>query len=428
LNPIFLGIDMGTSGCRAIAIDADGVEIARRSVTLAEPRRDGPRVEQDPGLWWTALCRVTREIMADLPCPPTALALDGTSSTLLVSDETGQPLGPALMYNDARAVDAAVRIAAVAPRESGAHGVSSGLAKLCWWLEHHDPANARHALHQADWLTGRLTGRFGLSDENNALKLGYDPVTRVWPAWLEMLNLPDGLLPRVMPPGDRLGTVTSAAAADSGLPEGLPVLAGTTDSVAAFLATGATQPGEAVTSLGSTLVLKIVSPRPVFAPEYGVYSHRLWDRWLAGGASNSGGKVLLEFFTPETMAALTPALDPATPTGLDYYPLSAPGERFPVADPALAPRLSPRPAEDARFFQALLEGIAAIEARGYQRLAELGAPSPIRIRTVGGGSINPAWTRIRERLLGLSLVQAIHTEAAFGAALIARKGYAESDA
>ncbi|ACL73108.1 carbohydrate kinase FGGY [Thioalkalivibrio sulfidiphilus HL-EbGr7] len=427
LNSLFIGIDMGTSGCRAIAIDADGVEIARCSVALAEPRRDGPRVEQDPGLWWTALCQVTRALMADLPCPPTALAIDGTSGTLVVTDAHGTPLGPGLLYNDARAVDAAARIAAIAPRESGAHGASSSLAKLCWWLDHHDPRAARHALHQADWLAAQLTGRYGISDENNALKLGYDPVARDWPAWLEGLGLPAGLLPRVLPPGDRLGTVTPRAAADSGLPEGLPVLAGTTDSVAAFLATGASQPGEAVTSLGSTLVLKIVSPRPVFAPEFGVYSHRLWDRWLAGGASNSGGAVLKQFFSPEAMAALSSRLEPERTTGLDYYPLPALGERFPVCDPGLAPRLTPRPDDDARFFQGLLEGIAAIEALGYRRLVQLGAPAPTRVRTVGGGSINPAWTRIRERLLGVPLVQATHTDAAYGAALIARKGFGESE-
>ncbi|HSP01116.1 MAG TPA: FGGY-family carbohydrate kinase [Thioalkalivibrio sp.] len=422
MSPIFLGIDMGTSGCRAIAIDDDGREIARRSVPLAAPGRDGPCVEQEPVLWWQALCQVTRQIMAALPAPPAALAMDGTSGTLLLTDHEGQPLGPALMYNDARATDAAARIATVAPRESGAHGASSGLAKLCWWLDHHAPASARHALHQADWMAGQLTGHFGLSDENNALKLGYDPVTRAWPAWLKQLNLPEGLLPEVRVPGDLLGHVHAEAAATTGLPEGLPIRAGTTDSVAAFLATGAAQPGEAVTSLGSTLVLKIISPEPVFAPQYGVYSHRLWDRWLAGGASNSGGAALLQFFTPERMEALTPGLAPDTPTGLDYYPLPGPGERFPVADPGLLPRVRPRPDDDARFFQGLLEGIAAIEAQGYARLHALGAPLPVSIRSVGGGASNPAWTRIRQDRLPAPLVQATHTEAAYGAALLARRG------
>jgi D-ribulokinase len=419
----YLGIDFGTSGCRAIAIDGAGREIARRTAPLPPPRRDGERVEQDPALWWRALLRVLRDITEDLPCPPAALAIDGTSGTLVMTDARGEPLGPALMYNDARAQEEAQRIAALAPRESGAHGAGASLAKLLWRLGHNAADEARHALHQADWLAARLTGRPGLSDENNALKMGYDPVARAWPAWMARLGLPGGLLPEVIPPGRLFGHVTAERAAECGLPQGLPVLAGTTDSVAAFLATGAAQPGEAVTSLGSTLVLKIVSPVPVFAPEYGVYSHRILGRWLAGGASNSGGAVLLRFFTPEEMAALTPRLDPETATGLDYYPLPAPGERFPVADPMLAPRLEPRPEDDARFFQGLLEGMAGIEAQGYARLTALGAPEPVSIRSVGGGAVNPAWNRIREGLLPAPLVPAEHCEAAYGAALLARWGY-----
>lgn len=419
---IFLGIDMGTSGCRAVAIDDGGREIARESAAVPAPMREGNRVEQHPALWWQALTSVLRGLCAKLPAPPEALAIDGTSGTLVLTDAQGQPLGPALMYNDARALQQAERIARLAPQESGAHGASSSLAGLLWWLEHHPGTAPRHALHQADWLAARLTGRWGTSDENNALKMGYDPVTRSWPTWLAGLALPEGLLPEVVAPGDLLGQVGSGPAAACGLPRGLPVFAGTTDSVAAFLATGASEPGEAVTSLGSTLVLKIVSPVPVFAPQSGVYSHRLGRRWLAGGASNSGGGALLQYFTAERIQALTPLLDPDHPTGLDYYPLSAPGERFPVSDPQLAPRTTPRPKDDARFLQALMEGIAAVEARGYRRLAQLGAPAPTSIRTVGGGAVNPAWHRIRARLLPAPLVEPAHREAAFGAAMLARSG------
>ncbi|HDO34643.1 MAG TPA: carbohydrate kinase, partial [Chromatiales bacterium] len=108
--------------------------------------------------------------------------------------------------------------------------------------------------------------------------------------------------------------------------------------------------------------------------------------------------------------------------GLGYYPLLAPGERFPIADPDLAPRLTPRPADDARFFQGLLEGIARIEARGYRLLAELGAPYPVSVRTVGGGARNAPWRRIRERLLGVPVPASEHEDAAYGAALLARRG------
>ena len=171
-----------------------------------------------------------------------------------------------------------------------------------------------------------------------------------------------------------LGPLHPDTAALLGLPPETQVRAGTTDGVAAFLAAGAHAPGHGVTSLGSTLVLKLVSDRPVFSPAHGVYSHRLGDLWLTGGASNSGGAVLAQYFSADELRALTPLLKPDVPTGLDYYPLPGTGERFPVNDPALAPRLSPRPADRVVFLQGLLEGIARIEARGYELLTELGAP------------------------------------------------------
>jgi sugar (pentulose or hexulose) kinase len=97
------------------------------------------------------------------------------------------------------------------------------------------------------------------------------------------------------------------------------------------------------------------------------------------------------------------------------------GERFPVNDPDLAPRIDPRPADDAVFFQALLEGIATIEELGYARLSELGAPVLKSVRTVGGGAANPVWTRIRQRRLGVPFLEAASTEAAAGTARLALK-------
>jgi sugar (pentulose or hexulose) kinase len=177
-----------------------------------------------------------------------------------------------------------------------------------------------------------------------------------------------------------------------------------------------------VTALGSTLVLKVCSDRPVFAPEYGVYSHRLGEHWLVGGASNSGGAVLRRYFPDRDIEQLTRLLRPDTPTGLDYYPLPATGERFPENNPRLAPRLEPRPANDAIFFQGLLEGITAIEQRGYRLLESLGAPWPKRVLTVGGGAVNEAWRVMRATALGIPVEVAQHQQAAYGAALLARQG------
>jgi sugar (pentulose or hexulose) kinase len=169
-------------------------------------------------------------------------------------------------------------------------------------------------------------------------------------------------------------------------------------------------------------VLKICARRPVFAPRHGIYSHRLGDYWLAGGASNSGGAVLRRYFLAAEIERLSARVQPDKPTGLDYYPLSAPGERFPEYNPALPPRLEPRPADDAVFFQGMLEGIAAIERRGYRLLETLGAPWPRRVHSVGGGAANAAWRAIREASLGVPVIVAKHQSAAYGAALLARRG------
>ncbi len=398
-SSIFVGIDFGTSGCRACVIDERGAILAEATEPLPEPLRNGNAVEQDPELWWTALKRLLAALPAPIRAQLNSLAIDGTSGTVLLADENGTAITPALMYNDASA---------------------QGEPRGQWLLRRHPEAARLHS--QADWLSFRLTHRH-VCDANNALKLGWDPVRGHWTD-----GLMDAPLPEVVDAGTPIGPILPAVAVELGLPPGLIIISGTTDSTAAFIASGASQPGEAVTALGSTLVLKVIAEKPVFAPEYGVYSHPLppsmGGLWLVGGASNSGGAVLRHLFDDQRMAELSRQLRPGEPTGLDYLPLPAPGERFPVNDPQLMPRLTPRPADDRLFFQGLLEGIARIEKAGYDKLAELGAPYPVSLRSNGGGAANAAWTQIRARLLGVEMVEAAHSEAAYGAALLARGGAA----
>jgi D-ribulokinase len=423
MTALFLGIDVGTSGVRACAIDGAERVVGAASVPLPAPRQDGAAIDQGPGHWWRGTFEAIRALGRSVNLKNVQrVAVDGTSGTLLLTDSIGRPFSPGLMYNDARATAEAARIKAIAPAESGAHGPTAALAKLLYLLGTGIDGEACHALHQADWIAGRLANRYGISDENNALKLGYDPVTRSWPDWIATLGIPLTLLPDVLVPGATIGPINPTFAASLGLPETAIICAGTTDGVASFIATRASAPGDAVTALGTTLVLKLLSDKPIFAPAQGVYSHRLGDRWLAGGASNSGGGALLAHFDAERMAELTPLLDPARPTGLDYYPLPKPGERFPISDPQLAPRVTPRPADDAQFFQGLLEGIAAIEGLAYQALRDLGAPALQRVISIGGGARNAAWTAIRQRILGVPVSVAEETEASFGTALLALHG------
>jgi sugar (pentulose or hexulose) kinase len=414
---LFLGIDLGTGGVRACAIDSDAKIVGIATTALPSPRQDGDAIDQEPALWWDAVVETIGKFAVDRTAIR-RISVDGTSGTLLLTDGDGRPLTPGLMYNDARAGAEAAQIGAIAPADSGAHGRSSALAKLLHLLAHGGD-KAKHALHQADWIAGRLTGRFDGSDENNALKLGYDPVTRRWPDWLDKLDVPRALLPRVRVPGAEIAAIDPAMAKLLGLSPSTKIHAGTTDGVAAFVATRASAAGDAVSSLGTTLVVKLLADKPVFAADQGIYSHRLGDRWLAGGASNTGGAALLAHFSAAELETMTPKLRPAQPTGLDYYPLPKPGERFPIADPNLPPRVTPRPADDVTFFQGLLEGVASVEAMAYRRLGELGAPALRRVISIGGGAKNAAWSEIRHRLLGVPVTVAEQTEASYGAALLA---------
>ncbi|MHB8825753.1 MAG: FGGY-family carbohydrate kinase [Thiobacillus sp.] len=412
----FLGIDFGTSGARTCIIDAEGAVIAE------DAREFGELAEYErAGIWREALWDLVAALPPAIRTQLSDIALDGTSGTVLACDEALAPRHPPLLYNDGRAVDEAKLIAKTATPGHPAAAVTSGLAKVLWLKKRLGLTGARLYLNQADWLSGLLTGRVGMTDYHNALKMGLDLDALKWPEWVAYLADID-YLPVPIAPGARLATVSRPRARYLGINPACMVHAGTTDSIAAFLAAGVSHSGDAVTSLGSTQVLKLLSDTRVESTEHGVYSHWFGDRWLAGGASNSGGAVLRQFFDDRQLAALSKRIDPAVASPLDYVPLPKPGERFPLSDPQLSPRLTPRPADDAEFLHGLLESLARIEARGYGLLAELGASPLRRVETAGGGARNPAWTRIRQRLLQVPVARAAHTEAAYGAALLARDG------
>ncbi|NJL20835.1 MAG: FGGY-family carbohydrate kinase [Leptolyngbyaceae cyanobacterium SM1_3_5] len=404
---MYLGIDFGTSGSRAVVIDADQAIQAVGSVAIDQPT--------NWQLWRSSLFALIEQIPATLRQQVEAIAINGTSSTVLICDETGEPLAEPLLYSDARGAAVLEHVRSIAPADHTVVSATSSLAKLLWWLHEGAIAPPAYFLHQADWLSFCLHGQLGISDYHNALKLGYDVAELRYPNW--MPDLP--ILPQVVAPGTPIAPVLPDLCDRFGFPPNCQVCAGTTDSIAAFLASGAQFPGEAVTSLGSTLVLKLLSKTRVDNARYGIYSHRYGDRWLVGGASNTGGAVLRQFFTDAELDRLSAqiAIDPPSP--LDYYPLLQPGDRFPINDPNLLPRLEPRPADRVEFLHGLLQGIAQIEAHGYRLLIELGA-TPVRsIYTAGGGAKNDVWMQIRSRLLKVPVCRSPQTEAAFGTALLA---------
>lgn len=416
--PLFLGIDIGTTGVRSAVVDREGgvVATARTAHRPQEPGREDAR------LWWDAARDCVQEQMARLAllgneaARVAHVAVDGTSGTVVLANADLEPVTRALSYNVGGFAAEAERIARLAPETHIARGAESALARALRLQDEDVEGRAAHLLHQADYIAARLVGRGGHSDVMNALKTGIDPETATWPNWVAELVSPH-LLPEAHMLGMPLGTIQPSVAEDLGLPKRARVHAGTTDSIAAFLAAADMEAGVAVTSLGSTLAVKLLSPLRVEDPAKGVYSHRVGAAWMAGGASNTGGRVLRKHFSDARLAELGARIDPERDPGLDYYPLLEPGERFPVRDPDLAPRLTPRPDDDALFLHGILDGIARIEARCYQALEEAGAGRPRRIHTAGGGAASEVFTAIRARRLGMMPLPAQHAEAAAGVAL-----------
>lgn len=413
-----LGIDLGTSGIRSAVLGTDGAVVSM--ARAAYPAQSGEPV--DARDWWTGArnCIAAQKVaLADIGIEAARIAriaVCGTSGSLVLTDARLVPVTRALMYHDGGLDAEAARIAHHAPDPHITRGSASALARLLRLLAEDTDARAVHLLHQADFVAATLRGRGGFSDHNNALKSGFDPEGDAWPDWFAALGVRTGILPRVVAAGSPLGPIAPAVAVDLGLREDTVVHAGTTDSIAAFLAAAPLEVGSAVTSLGTTLAVKMLCDRRIDAPALGLYSHRLGDGWLVGGASNTGGGVLRHFFDAKEIAALSRRIDPETQSGLDYYPLVRTGERFPVDDPGLEPRLAPRPADDADFLHGLFEGIARIEARCYDVMARLGAGRPTVLYTAGGGSDNPVWTAIRARETGLDIRIAAQSEAAVGVA------------
>ncbi|VAW95279.1 Carbohydrate kinase, FGGY family [hydrothermal vent metagenome] len=419
----YLGIDFGTSGCRAVVINQEKHILACTEICYPPDSINANGThEQDPAIWWLNFIQLINNLSNKIKLSSICrLAIDATSGTVLLADKNGKAISPAIMYNDNRADLEATQIKALVPNNAAIHNSSSGIAKILWLKHHYQPDDSDLYLHQADWLLGQLTGNYTVTDYNNALKSGVDITSLQWPAWIEQLAIKAQQLPSVTIPGTTVGAIKPSLVTQLGFSPELVVITGSTDSTAAVRATGAVNVGDAVSSLGSSLVIKIVSDTAISNSKYGIYSQAYNGKYLVGGSSNSGAAVLKHYFTPTQMRHMSGSINPEKPTGLNYYPLLHNGERFPYNDNNYPACLSPRPDEDIIFFQAILEGIADIEYQCYQRLKEIGCPAVKQIFSVGGGSQNKVWTQIRQSRFSIPIITPKNCDAAYGSALLAQQ-------
>lgn len=427
-DPVWVGVDLGTQSVRALAVSPTGAVLGAGTSKLAG-RRDGPRHEQDPELWWTSVCAACADALADVdPAAVAGVAVDATSGTVLLVDDDGSPLTAGLMYDDTRASTEAERVT-----EAGAALWSTlgyrrmqpawALPKLLWLLGEHPELAARARLaHQGDFVNRRLVGHDVATDLSSALKTGVDLIGERWPEdVMDALGVPARVLPPLVRSGTPLGTVGAVAAAATRLPEGTPVIAGATDGCAAQLGAGALAVGTWNSVLGTTLVLKGVTAELLQDPLGVVYSHKAPDgRWLPGGASSSGAGAISRRFPDSDLDALGAAAPAYEPAGVLAYPLSSDrGERFPfVADDA-EPFVLGSPRDDAELYAALLQGIAYLERLCFDYLQMLGAPVDGDLLLTGGSTRSAYWCQLRADVLDRPVTLPESAEPALGMAVLA---------
>lgn len=421
-GPVWIGVDLGTQSVRALAVTATGDVLGSGTRKLTSVR-DGSRHEQDPEQWWQAVCGACGEALRDVPAAEVqAVAVDGTSGTVLLTDSGGRPLTPALMYDDTRAADQVERVNEVGGRVWAELGYQRmqpawALPKLLWLLENGDGLLA----HQTDFVNRRLAGHAVPADLSSALKTGADLITDGWPDHIMgALGVPDGTLPSLVRPGTPIATVCVAAAEATGIPAGTPVIAGTTDGCAAQLGTGRLTVGSWNSVLGTTLVLKGVTRELVHDPYGAVYSHKAPDgEWLPGGASSTGAGIISRDFPGRDLADLDFRARDHEPARATAYPLASTGERFPFVAPRAQGFVLDGTGDEGDEFAAILQGVGYVERLCFDYLDLLGAPTDGDVTLTGGAARSAYWCQLRADILGRPVILPEQAEPALGTAVLA---------
>lgn len=297
-----VALDAGTGSGRCVVVDAAGRLLAGAQEPFhyrifTDP--DIPMVrgfDLDADAFWAALARCTRSALAALPAGARIRGVVGTAQRegCVFVDAAGAVLyaGPNL---DARAVREGFELQQAMPMER-LHAITGHappyifpLARWLWFRRHHDADRVATLLMLNDWIGWRLTGVATAEHSNAAESMLYDVTARAWAdEILETFDVPRRILPPLVAAGARIGAVTAAAAAETGLPEGTPVFAGGADTESALLGSGAWEPGQLATVLGTTTPVQLVTAGPVLDPAGNCWTspHVVADRWVL--ESNAG--------------------------------------------------------------------------------------------------------------------------------------------
>ncbi len=418
MSELLLGIDIGTSSSKGVLATQGGevIAAAERAHRLSLPR-PGWAEHDVEAIWWQDFTTLSRELLAQLPSSARvgAVCVSGIGPCLLPADETGKPLRPAILYGiDTRATaeirDLTAQFGAdEILRRGGSPLTSQAVGPKLVWIQRHEPdvwEHTRRFFMASSYVVHRLTGEYVL-DHHSASQCDplYDLGANQWAEDWAAEIVPGLPLPRLLWPTEVAGRVTSQGQAETGIPAGTIVAAGTIDAWAEAASVHVREPGDLMLMYGTTMFLVEVTRASISDP-------RLWGtagifpgtRNLAAGMSTSGAltgwmRDLTGSPSYEELVREAATVSPGS-GGLVVLPYFA-GERTPLHDPDARGVIAGLTLSHGRghLYRAMLEATAYGVRHILEVLSEVGGGGE-RLVAVGGGTRGSLWTQVVSDITG----------------------------
>ena len=440
----FLGIDTSTTSSKALLIDKNGevIAVASSPHTLQTPRPLWS--EQDPHEWWEAVAVSIKSVLEKAGVGGeriAAVGLTGQMHGLVLLDEAGNVLRPAILWNDQRTQSQCDEIHQTIGKEkfiqiTGNVALTGFTAPKILWVKENEPerfAKAKHVLLPKDYIRYQLTGEYAMDKADGAGTVLFDLKTRDWSdEVLFALEIPPAWMPKTFEGPEFTGYVTNEAASITGLKAGTPVAAGGGDQAAQAVGVGAVEPGIVGLTVGTSGVVFATTPSALIEPDGRLHAfcHAVPGMWHFMGVMLSAAGSLQWY--RDTVAPNTSFDDllqeaevvPAGSEGLQFLPYLS-GERTPHPDPLARSAFVGLTLRHGRahMTRAVLEGVAFGLKDSFTLIQNAGLGAITQVRASGGGTKGALWRQILASVLDAELVTVNTTEgAAYGAALLAGVG------
>ncbi len=440
----FLGIDTSTTSSKALLIDEQGnvVAVASHPHTLQTPKPLWS--EQDPYEWWGAVSASIRSVLEKAGISGEGIAavgLTGQMHGLVLLDESGNVLRPAILWNDQRTQSQCDEIHQIIGREkfiqiTGNVALTGFTAPKILWVKENQPevyAKAKHVLLPKDYIRYKLTGEYAMDKADGAGTVLFDLKLRNWSEEvLSALEIPRGWMPKTFEGTEFTGHVTAEAAALTGLKIGTPVAAGGGDQAAGAVGVGAVEPGIVGLTVGTSGVVFATTPSALIEPEGRLHAfcHAVPGMWHFMGVMLSAAGSLQWY--RDTLASNMSFDDllkeaesiPDGSEGLQFLPYLS-GERTPHPDPLARGAFIGLTLRHSRahMTRAVLEGVSFGLKDSFTLIQNAGLNTITQVRASGGGTKGLLWRQILASVLEVELVTVNTTEGgAYGAALLAGVG------